>query len=87
MATAQLFRYGRFPPYGSLTPLPGMPEITPFEVEGGLTGLDTERFRLPGKDDYRAPRTFREEIIEALKQGVPPQFKDQVESYFKNLSE
>jgi hypothetical protein len=42
---------------------------------------------LPGKDDYKAPRNFREEILESLKQGVPPQMKDQIERYFKNLSE
>ena len=58
-----------------------------FNVESGFTGLDTEKFRLPGKDEYKAPRNFREEILESLKQGVPPQMKDQIERYFKNLSE
>ena len=56
-------------------------------VESGFTGLDTEKFRLPGKDEYKAPRNFREEILESLKQGVPPQMKEQIERYFKNLSE
>ncbi|MFQ5904885.1 MAG: DUF4175 family protein, partial [Candidatus Binatia bacterium] len=82
-----LFRMGRFLPSGRLVPLPGMPEFPQFDAEGGITGLDTEKFRLPGKEDYKVPRSFREEILEALKQGVPPQFKEQVESYFKNLSE
>ena len=37
---------------------------------------------------YRdALRNFREEILESLKHGVPPQMKDQIERYFKNLSE
>jgi Domain of unknown function (DUF4175) len=87
MPIARLFRGGRFLPYGSLTPLPGMPQFPEFDVEGGFTGLDTEKFRLPGKEDYKAPRNFREEILESLKQGVPPQMKDQIERYFKNLSE
>ena len=74
-------------PTESLTPLPGMPQFPRFDVQGGFTGLDTEKFRLPGKEDYKAPRNFREEILESLKQGVPPQMKDQIERYFKNLSE
>ena len=87
MPVTRLFRQGRFLPYGSLTPLPGMPQFPEFDIESGFSGLDTEKFRLPGKDDYKAPRNFREEILESLKQGVPPQMKDQIERYFKNLSE
>jgi hypothetical protein len=87
MPVARLFRQGRFLPSGMLVPLPGMPQFPDFDVQGGFTGLDTEKFRLPGKEDYKAPRNFREEILESLKQGVPPQMKDQIERYFKNLSE
>ena len=87
MPVSRLLRMGRFLPSGMLVPLPGMPEFPQFDVEGGLTGLDMERFRLPGKEDYKAPRSFREEILESLKKGVPPQLKEQIESYFKNLSE
>ena len=87
MPVTRFFRGGRFLPYGSLTPLPGMPQFPEFDVEGGFTGLETEKFRLPGKEDYKAPRNFREKILESLKQGVPPQMKDQIERYFKNLSE
>lgn len=87
MPMTRLYRQGRFLPYGSLTPLPGMPQFPEFNVEQGFTGLDTEKFRLPGKDEYKAPRNFREEILESLKRGVPPQMKEQIERYFKNLSE
>jgi soluble cytochrome b562 len=87
MPVTRLFRQGRFLPGGMLVPLPGMPQFPQFDVEGGFTGLETERFRLPGKEDYKAPRNFREEILESLKQGVPPQMKEQIERYFKNLSE
>ena len=87
MPMARLYRQGRFLPFGSLTPLPGMPQFPEFDIESGFTGLDTEKFRLPGKDEYKAPRNFREEILESLKQGVPPQMKEQIERYFKNLSE
>ncbi|MEK6600443.1 MAG: DUF4175 family protein [Candidatus Binatota bacterium] len=87
MPVSRLLRMGRFLPSGMLVPLPGMPEFPQFDIEGGMTGLDMERFRLPGKEDYKAPRSFREEILEALKKGVPSQLKEQIESYFKNLSE
>jgi len=87
MPMTRLFRQGRFLPFGSLAPLPGMPQFPEFDIEQGFTGLDTEKFRLPGKEDYKAPRNFREEILESLKQGVPPQMKEQIERYFKNLSE
>ena len=82
-----LFRRGRFIPSGRLFPLPGIPDLPQFDVEGGITGLSTEKFKLPGKGDYKAPRRFREDILESLKQGVPDQFKDQIESYFKDLSQ
>jgi hypothetical protein len=87
MPVSFLFRRGRFLPSGRLVPLPGMPQFPQFEVEGGFTGLDTERFQLPGKEEYKAPRTFREEILESMKQGMPPQYKEQIENYFRNLSE
>jgi hypothetical protein len=87
MPVPMVFQRGRFLPSGMLVPLPGMPQFPEFNVEGGVTGLDMERFRLPGKEEYKAPRNFREEILESLKQGVPPQHKDQIERYFKNLTE
>jgi soluble cytochrome b562 len=90
MPMTRLFRQGgpgRFMPFGSLTPLPGMPQFPEFDFEQGFTGLDTEKFRLPGKEEYKAPRNFREEILDSLKQGVPRQMKEQIERYFKNLSE
>jgi hypothetical protein len=87
MPVPMVFQRGRFLPSGMLVPLPGTPQFPEFNVEGGVTGLDMERFRLPGKEDYKPPRNFREEILESLKQGVPPQHKDQIERYFKNLTE
>ena len=90
MPMTRLFRQGgpgRFMPFGSLIPLPGMPQFPEFDFEQGFTGLDTEKFRLPGKEEYKAPRNFREEILDSLKQGVPRQMKEQIERYFKNLSE
>lgn len=81
-----MFRRGRFMPSGRLMPLPGNPQFPDFDMDQGITGLDTEKFKLPGKDDYK-PEKFREEILDSLKQGVPGQFKEQVESYFKELAQ
>lgn len=61
------------------------PERSP--QEQGRMGLSTRDFKIPGKEEYKAPRQFREEIMEALKRGGPAQFKGQIEQYFKNLTE
>jgi len=53
----------------------------------GQMGINIRDFKIPGKDEYRAPRQFREEIMDALKRGGPSQFKGQIERYFKNLTE
>ncbi len=53
----------------------------------GRMGINTRDFKIPGKEEYKAPRQFREEIMEALKRGSPSQFKGQIEQYFKNLTE
>jgi hypothetical protein len=53
----------------------------------GRLGINTRDFKIPGKEEYKAPREFREEILEALKRGAPAQFKGQIEQYFKNLTE
>jgi hypothetical protein len=53
----------------------------------GRMGLNTKDFKIPGKEEYKAPKQFREEIMEALRRGGPSQFKGQIEQYFKNLTE
>jgi hypothetical protein len=55
--------------------------------EQGRMGVNTRDFKIPGKEEYKAPKQFREEIMEALKRGGPSQFKGQIEQYFKNLTE
>ncbi len=53
----------------------------------GRMGINTRDFKIPGKEEYKAPKQFREEIMEALKRGGPSQFRGQIEQYFKNLTE
>jgi hypothetical protein len=61
------------------------PDRSPWEQ--GRVGVNTRDFRIPGKEEYKAPKQFREEIMEAIKRGGPSQFKGQIEQYFKNLTE
>jgi Domain of unknown function (DUF4175) len=64
---------------------PPFPDRSP--QHQGRMGINTRDFKIPGKEEFKAPRQFREEIMEALKRGAPSQFKGQVEQYFKNLTE
>ena len=82
-----VFRRGRFLPPGQFLPPTGMPPQFPdHDIDENLTGLDTEKFKLPGKDDYK-PEKFRKEVLESLKERVPDRFKEQVERYFRELSQ
>jgi hypothetical protein len=64
---------------------PPFPDRSPHNQ--GRMGVNTRDFKIPGKEEFKAPRQFREEIMEALKRGAPAQFKGQIEQYFKNLTE
>ena len=81
-----VFRRGRFLPSGQFLPPTGTPEFPDHDIDENLTGLDTEKFKLPGKDDYK-PERFRKEVLESLKEGVPDRYKEQVERYFRELSQ
>ncbi len=82
-----VFRRGRFLPPGQFLPPTGMPPQFPdHDIDENLSGLDTEKFKLPGKDDYK-PEKFRKEVLESLKEGVPDRYKEQVERYFRELSQ
>ncbi len=81
-----VFRRGRFLPSGQFLPPAGTPEFPGHDIDENLTGLDTEKFKLPGKDDYK-PERFRKEVLESLKQGVPDRYKEQIERYFRELSQ
>jgi len=55
--------------------------------EKGYTGIDKEEFQPPSKDAYKVPKVFREKIMESLKEGIPSQYRREVEDYFRGLSE
>ena len=41
--------------------------------------------KIPGADDYRAPREFRKDILDAAKREPPPDFREQVKRYYEEL--
>jgi hypothetical protein len=74
--------------YGPWVPRPTLPQPE-FKrpLEKGYTGIDREEFDPPSKDAYKVPKMFREKILESLKEGVPSQYKRDVERYFRGLAE
>jgi hypothetical protein len=74
--------------YGPWVPMPTLPQPELNRPrERGYTGIDKEEFDPPSKDSYQAPKIFREEVLESLKQEIPSQYKREVEKYFRGLTE
>jgi len=74
--------------YGPWAPLPTLPQPeVKRPLERGYTGIDREEFETPSKDAYQVPKTFRERVMEALKENVPSPYRREVEQYFRGLSE
>ena len=44
-----------------------------------------EPVRIPGADEYRAPRAWREELMEAMREQAPEKFRDEVRRYYEEL--
>ena len=74
--------------YGPWVPMPTLPQPELRRPrEKGRTGLDREEFEPPSKDAYKAPQILREKVMDALKEGIPPQYRREVERYFRGLTE
>jgi hypothetical protein len=74
--------------YGPWGPLPTLPQPeVKRPLERGYTGIDREEFEPPSKEAYQVPKTFREKVMDALKENGPSPYKREVEQYFRGLSE
>ncbi|MEK6609112.1 MAG: DUF4175 family protein [Myxococcota bacterium] len=51
----------------------------------GDGGMSREPVRIPGEDQYRAPREWREAILEAMKEKAPESFRAKVKKYYEEL--
>lgn len=67
-------------PFG--TPAGGESRGDPWD-QGDLRS--TERVEIPKPDQYKAPTEFREDILEAAKQGTVESYRDAVRRYYEEL--
>jgi len=53
----------------------------------GGNGRDSsqEKVELPDADAYQAPKEFRKDLLDAMKQGAPERYRDQVKRYYEEL--
>ena len=65
-------------------PMPGQrPQMD--QRQNGIAGASVRNFQLPDKEAYKVPRMFREDIMEALKEGYPERYKELIEQYYRNI--
>lgn len=48
-------------------------------------GQKHEKVEIPDDDPSRAPRELRKDVMDAMKQGAPERYKDQVKRYYEEL--
>jgi hypothetical protein len=41
--------------------------------------------RIPGADESTAPRAWRQELLDAMKERAPERFRDEVRRYYEEL--
>ncbi|MSP62965.1 MAG: DUF4175 family protein [Myxococcales bacterium] len=51
----------------------------------GAGGGSKETVKIPGADEYRAPREFRQDLLDAMKREAPKDYKEQVKRYYEEL--
>jgi len=52
---------------------------------GGAPRMQKEQVLLPSEDQYKVPRAFREEILDAMKKQTPKSYERLVNEYYKEL--
>jgi hypothetical protein len=79
MSMPMLQQAGRLP-VPNYMPQPGVDQSS-----SGVAGASVRNFQLPDKEAYKAPRMFREDITEALKEGYPERFRELIEQYYRHI--
>ncbi len=54
---------------------------------GGESGFMTGFVKIPALDDYRPPKEFREEVMDALRKKYPEKYDQTIKEYYKRLIE
>lgn len=57
----------------------------PMRRRGQGKNLDRQKVVIPDEDPSRAPRELRKDVMDAMKQGAPDRYKDQVKRYYEEL--
>jgi MFS family permease len=61
-----------------------LPLLAGGEQEGG-NDLSRQKVEVPDADPEGAPREFRKDLLDAMKQGTPERYRDQVKRYYEEL--
>lgn len=51
----------------------------------GMGRRDREKIEIPDEEAFQAPKEFRKDLLDAMKQGTPEKYKDQVKRYYEEL--
>lgn len=54
------------------------------QMAGGA--LDKEPVKIPGAEEYRPPKEFRQDLLEAMKRSAPAEYKQQIKRYYEELA-
>ncbi len=66
---------------GMPMPMAGQPQR---RGHGGA-GLSSEPVEIPDADQYETPEQFRRELLEAMREGTPERYREQVRRYYEEL--
>ena len=53
--------------------------------EGNGRGVSQDQVDLPDPDDFESPQAFRKELLDAMKQGAPDRYREQLKRYYEEL--
>lgn len=65
----------------------GGPKVIHRNGPGMGRGQQIGKVKLPDADDYRAPKAFREDLLESLKENYPKIYEDIIHNYYKRLAQ
>lgn len=63
----------------------GMPGRQP--GADGSMGINRDDVEIPGKEQYKVPEEYREDILKAMKDAAPEKYKDLIKDYYERLIE
>ncbi|MBX5484631.1 MAG: DUF4175 family protein [Myxococcaceae bacterium] len=52
---------------------------------GNGRGSPQDKVEIPDADQYQAPKEFRKDLLDAMKQGAPEKYREQVKRYYEEL--